>query len=206
MATSSNHNSDQRENLTPPAAASDPTHRPSHPPSTTSETTEAPITSEGQAAPTPEQRVRRQIDVPELNPQQPYGIKCVLVKQAAESVFSQTGYWAVFYSHVLGVNGVVAKMFPSESERRRFETSEHFDELLAMLTAIRAADTSKIAKVDKQRMLTVRVPETLHETLRHECDQLDVAMNRLAISKLLLPIDPRLVPEETHRRRGRQYR
>ena len=46
-------------------------------------------------------------------------------------------------------------------------------------------------------MITVRLPKSLHESLRAEAHEKRTSMNKLCISKLLQFIDTDLVPTET---------
>ena len=46
---------------------------------------------------------------------------------------------------------------------------------------------------EKTRMITVRLPESLHALLQQEADEMNTSMNKLCISKLLQIIDEQLV-------------
>ena len=53
-------------------------------------------------------------------------------------------------------------------------------------------------------MITIRLPKSLHDTLRTEADDMNLSINKLCISKLLQRIESRFVPVQQGRRRGRR--
>lgn len=122
----------------------------------------------------------------------------------AQEAFAKTGSWVVFFREILGVEGVVRKLYPTSEEMRRFETSAQYSELQEMVAAIRSQDNSKGDSVEPERMITIRLPKSLHDSLRVESDEMNLSINKLCISKLIQRIDPRHVPEQQGRRRGRR--
>lgn len=122
----------------------------------------------------------------------------------AQEAFAKTGSWVVFFREILGVEGVVRKLYPTSEEMRRFENSKEYSELQEMVAAIRSQDSSKGDSVEPERMITIRLPKSLHDSLRVESDEMNLSINKLCISKLIQRIDPRHVPEQQGRRRGRR--
>jgi hypothetical protein len=53
-------------------------------------------------------------------------------------------------------------------------------------------------------MITIRLPKSLHDSLKEEADELNLSINKLCISKLLQRIESRYVPIQQGRRRGRR--
>jgi predicted HicB family RNase H-like nuclease len=108
----------------------------------------------------------------------------------AMELFESEPSWDEFYGRFWGAEGKIRQSFPDSDSRKWFEQTDIHRELLEMLTAIRSLrghDTST------ERMVTVRLPKSQHDSLRLEADERGVSMNRLAISKLLLPIEDRHV-------------
>ncbi len=122
----------------------------------------------------------------------------------AEEAFAGTGSWVVFYREMLGVDGVVRKLFPTAETMRQFESSAEFAELQEMVAAMRSQDTSKGDSAEPERMITIRLPKSLHDSLRNEADELNLSINKLCISKLLQRIESRFIPIQQGRRRGRR--
>jgi len=69
-----------------------------------------------------------------------------------------------------------------------------------MLDALRQKQQEKSPVREAQRVVTVRMPMSLHETLKAEAQEMNVSINKLCISKLLKLLDENacrdLVPED----------
>ncbi len=126
------------------------------------------------------------------------------VLRLAEEAFSKTGNWVVFYREMLGVDGIVRQLFGDSDEMRYFETTPEFAELQEMIAAVRSQDSSKGDSAEPERMITIRLPKSLHDALRIEADDMKLSINKLCISKLLQRIASRFVPVQQGRRRGRR--
>ena len=122
----------------------------------------------------------------------------------AQEAFAKTGSWVVFYREMLGGEGVVRRLFDKPSEMRAFEESSEFAELQEMVAAMRSEDSSKGDATEPERMITIRLPKSLHDALRIEADEMNLSINKLCISKLLQRIESRFVPIQQGRRRGRR--
>ena len=126
------------------------------------------------------------------------------VVRLAQDAFAQTGNWVVFYREMLGADGVVRRLFPELEELRLFEQSSEFAELQEMLAAMRSQDASKADSTEPERMITIRLPKSLHDALKIESEESNLSINKLCISKLLQPIEGRFIPIQQGRRRGRK--
>jgi len=122
----------------------------------------------------------------------------------AQEAFAKTGSWVAFYREMLGADGVVRKLYPSADEMRHFESSREWAELQEMVAALRSQDTSKGDSVEPERMITIRLPKSLHDALRIEADEMKLSINKLCISKLLQRVESRFIPIQQGRRRGRR--
>jgi hypothetical protein len=58
-----------------------------------------------------------------------------------------------------------------------------------MLDELREKQRERPVEREAQRVVTVRMPSSLHETLKSEADALRVSINTLCISKLMKLID-----------------
>lgn len=122
----------------------------------------------------------------------------------ANEAFALTGYWVSFYRAVLGVDGVVDRLFVTREEQVYFQTTQEFSEIFKILTALRSADLEKAEAIEPQRVLTIRMPVSLHASLAKEAKMLSVSMNKLCLSKFALRIKPEYVPIEPGRPKGRK--
>ncbi len=126
------------------------------------------------------------------------------VLRLAQEAFAKTGSWIVFYREMLGLDGVVRQLFADTDQLRYFETQPEFAELQEMVAAMRSQDPGKGSTSEPERMITIRLPKSLHEALQTESDEMNLSINQLCISKLLQRIEGRFVPLMRGRRRGRR--
>lgn len=118
--------------------------------------------------------------------------------------FPQADSWVVFYRELLGAQGLVRRTFPTPEQLHYWEGTPEFAEVLEMLTALRSTESSKSEAAEPQRMITVRIPLSLHESLKRESEDHRTSINKLCISKLLCGIASRFVPIEKGKIRGRK--
>lgn len=158
---------------------------------------------ESAAAEAPAKSVAR-LNLSPINTDLPMDDRPAEVLRLAIETFPQTDTWVVFYREILGVEGVVRKLFTTIDELRQWEASKEFDEVHTMLAALRSHDNGKGDTAESQRMITVRLPVSLHEALKVESDESGLSINKLCITKLLHKMDARFVPQEPGKRRGRK--
>ena len=139
-----------------------------------------------------------------INNETPQELRPDEILRVAQDAFSKTGNWVTFYREILGSNGIVRQLYPDVEERRKFEATETFAELQEMLAALRSHDPSKSDATEPERMITIRIPKSLHDALKDESEEMTLSINKLCISKLLQHIDSRFVPIQQGRRRGRR--
>lgn len=153
------------------------------------------------------------------------------ILHTARELFDRGVDWVEFYREILGLDGLIRETFESTKELTRFEKSDDFREIQEMLTKLRERTIfveeevkpteenreedddqeetkpkrkrRRKAVVEPDRVITVRLPQSLHESLRDEAHVRKTSMNKLCISKLLQFIDDDLVPEEKWARKER---
>ena len=118
------------------------------------------------------------------------------VLQVAENLFRQDPDWVTFFREVLGIDGAVRRGFPSFEELATFEQSEEFEKIQKMLVKLREKRTTTDPESEPTRVITVRLPKSMHEYLRTEAHDLRTSMNKLCISKLLQVIGEEMIPNE----------
>lgn len=119
------------------------------------------------------------------------------IQQIARDLYDKGPDWVTFYRETLGLHGIVRHTFPTREMLNDFEQSDAYREIQHMLTQLRETGPHEI-DLDEEptRVITVRIPKSLHETLKVEAHDHRTSMNKLCISKLLQFIDNQLVPEE----------
>jgi hypothetical protein len=118
------------------------------------------------------------------------------VLEGAENLFRQSPDWVTFFREVLGVEGIVRKTFPTFDELTAFENSPQFDKIQKLVVRLREKRSNVDVETEPTRVITVRLPKSMHEYLRTEAHDLRTSMNKLCISKLLQVIGEDMIPNE----------
>ncbi|MEM7785428.1 MAG: toxin-antitoxin system HicB family antitoxin [Planctomycetota bacterium] len=113
-----------------------------------------------------------------------FDIRCQRVLQVAQQLFQERPDWVTFFRETLGVNGAARSVFPDQQEYVQFEQSKAFYEIQSMVASLRIRKNSA-SKNEPTKVITVRLPESLHEALKAEASDHNTSMNKLCISKLL---------------------
>jgi hypothetical protein len=122
--------------------------------------------------------------------------KCSEGLRVARELFHQTPDWVTFFRLVLGLDGVVRQLFGTPDELLAFERTNEYQEIQRMLAELRALG-GDLSSREPMRVITVRMPKSLHEALKSEARELHTSINKLCISKLLQSVESRLVPVES---------
>ena len=118
------------------------------------------------------------------------------VLRAAHDLFVQTPDWVRFYREVLGVHGMIRQRYNTRESLAEFEQTDEYQEIQHMLRKLRERAVNAGVPQEPTRVITVRLPKSLHEALRAEAHEHQTSMNKLCISKLIQFIDNELVPAE----------
>ena len=129
-------------------------------------------------------------------PSLPHEERRVTAQRIANEMFHQQPDWIAFFREVLGVDGLLRKLFTSPEELAAFEKTEEYNEIQLMLAKLRERSGSAADGREPTRVITVRLPKSLHESLRAEAHDRKTSMNQLCISKLLQVIDAELIAAE----------
>lgn len=116
--------------------------------------------------------------------------------QVAERLYQQSPDWVTFFREVMGIDGVVRQTFPSFDDLTEFERSEEFNQIQKLLVKLRESKATADSESEPTRVITVRLPKSMHEYLRTEAHDLRTSMNKLCISKLLQMIEQDLIPAD----------
>lgn len=135
----------------------------------------------------------------------PGGIDAELVDRiqaAAEAARGQG--WVAFFANVFGPRGVLRTRLTAQ-QLERFRMTETYAELLEMLADERSADRTSASAYEPERMITIRIPRSLHDVLCSESIDAELSLNKWAITKLTQPVAHRFVPIQRGRVRGRRF-
>jgi hypothetical protein len=118
------------------------------------------------------------------------------VRQFADELFGQQPDWITFYREILGLHGIVRRMFPGREALAKFEQTETYQQIQRMLTRLRRQGPQAVVDDEPTRVITVRLPRSIHESLRAEAHDHHTSMNKLCISKLIQFIDNEKIPTD----------
>jgi hypothetical protein len=111
------------------------------------------------------------------------------VLEVAERLYAMKPEWVVFFREVLGVDGLVRRAFRTPEALIRFECSPEYARIREMLDTLRTQQRDQPVERETQRVVTVRMPKSLHESLKAEAEGMRVSVNTLCITKLIKMLD-----------------
>ena len=117
-------------------------------------------------------------------------------QRIANEMFHQQPDWITFFREVLGVDGLLRRLFTTPEDLAAFEQTDEYNEIQLMLARLRERTAAAADGKEPTRVITVRLPKSLHESLRAEAHDRKTSMNQLCISKLLQVIDAEMVAAE----------
>lgn len=121
------------------------------------------------------------------------------IRRQIESLAESCPHWVSFYRKTLGPSGIMQTLTGQQCHE-----SGLYAEILETLADLRGRTKGKPSAVEPERMITIRIPVSLHQSLSTEARKSRVSVNKLAISKLVQPIEPRFVPDDGCLVRGRR--
>lgn len=117
------------------------------------------------------------------------------IRAAADKIYQLRPSWVLFYRDVLGIDGIVRRVLTDPEELAKFEKTQDYALIQHMLFSLRAKDCDLPGGPrEPERVVTVRMPKSLHCSLRAEAHDRYTSLNKLCIAKLLQPIAAQLVP------------
>jgi predicted HicB family RNase H-like nuclease len=118
------------------------------------------------------------------------------ILQTARQLYESEPDWVTFFREILGVDGIVRRTFTRLEDLSSFEKSQEFEQIQKWLVKLREQKNATDTESEPTRVITVRLPKSMHEYLRTEAHDLRTSMNKLCISKLLQVIEQDLIPTE----------
>lgn len=106
------------------------------------------------------------------------------VLETAKRLYATKPDWVTFFRDILGLEGAARSTFVLQGEFLQFEQTKEHEEIKTMVANLRNKKPKKTQEEDT-KVITVRLPESLHEALKAEAAEHRTSMNKLCISKLL---------------------
>ena len=133
---------------------------------------------------------------PQPTPATTAGSKEAQVYRLADELFQRKPDWVTFYREVMGIEGIIRRAYPTQPELLQFESSKEYADIQQMVAKLRERSNEPAENREPTRVITVRLPKSLHESLRTEAHERKTSMNKLCISKLLQMVDSDLIPSD----------
>ncbi len=114
---------------------------------------------------------------------------CQKILSRAKQMFQSNPDWVTFFRENLGAGSMARKLFKASGDYLAFERTPEYQEIQRLVNQLRNRKISPTAVNEPTRVITVRLPESLHEALRLEADDHATSINKLCISKLLQVLD-----------------
>ncbi|HVX14829.1 MAG TPA: toxin-antitoxin system HicB family antitoxin [Pirellulales bacterium] len=111
----------------------------------------------------------------------------------AQAFYNRGPDWVTFFREVLGVNGIVRTVFAEPKLLAEFESTPEYADIQLMLTKLRE-QADVLAPKEATKVITVRLPQSLHDALTAEAEAYGTSVNKLCISKLTQIIDEEFIP------------
>ena len=112
------------------------------------------------------------------------------VQRCATALYQSNPDWATFYREILGVRGIVRRLYRTRDDLAAFKDTEAYTNIQRMLQKLRDKKHAAVNQDEEPTsVITVRIPKSLHEALRDEAYDHRTSMNKLCISKLLRLIE-----------------
>ncbi|MHB8974008.1 MAG: toxin-antitoxin system HicB family antitoxin [Pirellulaceae bacterium] len=124
--------------------------------------------------------------------------------RVASALYRQDPDWVTFFREILGIGGMVRRLFPDRELMGEFEKTTEYAEIQLMLARLRQRSSTRGDSQEPMRVITVRLPRSLHETLQAEAYAHQTSMNKLCITKLLRVVDGELTEMQFNAPGGEQ--
>jgi predicted HicB family RNase H-like nuclease len=118
------------------------------------------------------------------------------ILQTARQLYESEPDWVTFFREILGVDGIVRRQFTRLEDLNAFEKTPEYEQIQKWLVKLREQKSATDTESEPTRVITVRLPKSMHEYLRTEAHDLRTSMNKLCISKLLQVIEQDLIPTD----------
>lgn len=118
----------------------------------------------------------------------------VEIVRAAETLVAGDADWQTFFREILGVDGLIRRTYKDGDRLAQFEKSPEFDQIQIMFAQLRLKDVPQ-ERLEPTKMITVRLPISLHKALQDEATMRSTSLNKLCITKLLQVIDEQGAPQ-----------
>lgn len=106
-----------------------------------------------------------------------------------ERLMGQVSDWIIVFREIFGPDGVARRYFPTSEEMEKFEQTLEYRAIRQFIAQVREQNSDGADGKVATRMITVRIPKSLHDSLRVEAHERRTSMNKLCIWKLVQTLE-----------------
>jgi predicted HicB family RNase H-like nuclease len=118
------------------------------------------------------------------------------IYRKADEMYREGPDWVTFFRQILGVNGVMRTTYADPADLAAFKQTTEYTAIQEMVAKLRERSNVLPQPQEPTRVITVRLPQSMHDSLRVEAHECRTSVNKLCISKLLQMVDAELVPAD----------
>jgi predicted HicB family RNase H-like nuclease len=115
--------------------------------------------------------------------------KLAEARRVAVDLYRKRPDWIAFHRALFGVDGEIVRLFSTAAEREAFTQSQEYAQIEAMEEDLRRQRIPSEADPEPTRIITVRLPRSIHEALREEASSRKISINKLCIAKLIKELE-----------------
>lgn len=112
-----------------------------------------------------------------------------IVMQVLTDLYRQQPDWVDFWRTAYGVDGVLMKAFGTPEAVSQFRETEEGQQIVKMLDNLRTMSKKRRGAVEPTRVITVRLPKSMHDELKQEAHYHQISMNKMCVRKLMEAYD-----------------
>ena len=124
----------------------------------------------------------------------PFSERVQEASRIASDLFRQSPDWMSFFRETLGVGGIAQRLFPTPEEMESFQATGEHAQIQQMVAELRRRPATTSDGKEATKVITVRMPASLHEALTEEAALRRTSVNKLCIVKLLRAVDDDMLP------------
>jgi hypothetical protein len=118
------------------------------------------------------------------------------VFRISNTLYQRAPDWMTFFRETLGVGGEAQRLFPTPEEMESFRTTSEYAQIQQMVAELRRRPAADNDGKEAIKVITVRMPASLHEALTEEAAERRTSVNKLCIVKLLRAVDDEMLPKK----------
>ncbi len=110
------------------------------------------------------------------------------IERVAQALYETDPDWLTFFREIFGVDGAIRRVFLDPDELSRFERSDACQRIRGLMNDLRGRRRIPEER-EPEKMITIRLPASIHSYLLSEAEARGTSMNKLCIARLVQMMD-----------------